>query len=154
MEYSFFFTYYSILIFSNFSPIILFTSPIILNYAQSKQLSNSASSLQNVYIYRDFETTAKNVPETITYYSSIILNSLDHLLFSKLCIIHQGDICNDEWSAYHIISHQVAVIELKCCVKCMHSQSVSKRCFLDNLERVSKIAMTSSLHHKQLHHKQ
>ena len=47
MDYSFFFTYYSILIFSNFSPIILFTSPIILfippiilNYAQSKQLSN------------------------------------------------------------------------------------------------------------------
>ena len=38
---------YSILIFSNFSPIILFSlplivfiSPIILNYTQSKQLSN------------------------------------------------------------------------------------------------------------------
>ena len=47
MDYSFFFTYYSILLFSKFSPIILFTSPIILfispiilNYAQSKQLSN------------------------------------------------------------------------------------------------------------------
>ena len=53
MDYSFFFTYYSILI---FSPIILFTSPIILNYAQSKQVYNS--SLRNVYttLYRESET--------------------------------------------------------------------------------------------------
>ena len=58
MDYSFFFTYYSILMFSNFSPIILFPSPIILNYAQSKQLVISNSSLRNVYttLCRESET--------------------------------------------------------------------------------------------------